>query len=102
MDSEIIYSLIGISILILVIIFTLGRTPKKQVKTKEEKRNEIINEYKNKLKKDLAPLLDNKEATLAKKNELLKKFSNELALNIFFDKSEIKDIILELSKESNN
>lgn len=99
MDNEIIYALTGIVVLLLVIIFTLKNTPKKQVKAKEEKRYEIINDYKNKLREALAPLENNKEAMLAKKSELLKKFSHELSLNIFFDKNEIREIVLELSKE---
>jgi hypothetical protein len=69
------------------------------VKSKEEKRLDIINGYKQELKEALVALADDNDARVAKKSELLKKFSDELSLNIFFDKDELRDIILELSKE---
>jgi hypothetical protein len=72
--------------------------PRNVVKSKEEKKAEIIREYTQQLKDALNPLKNNIEARKVKKNELLNKFSSELSLNIFFDKNELKEIILELSK----
>ena len=54
--------------------------------------------YKKQLREALEVIQDNDEKT-AKKVALLKKFSDELASNIFFDGNEIHEIILELSKE---
>jgi len=68
------------------------------VQTKREKREEIIDGYKKQLREVLEVIQDNDEKT-AKKVALLKKFSDELASNIFFDGNEIHEIILELSKE---
>lgn len=99
MDNIIIYSFIAIVILILVIVITLRGANPKEVKTKNQKRAEILDAYKFELQKALAPLKDDKKAKVSKKSSLLKKFSDELSRNIFFDKSEIRDIILELSKE---
>ena len=100
MDAEIIYSLVGIIIFILIIIFTLKNDVTAQIQSKEEKQYEIINNYKKILKKSLEPLKDDDKARVKKKSELLMKFSDELALNIFFNKSEIKEIILDLSRNS--
>ncbi len=98
MDDAISYSLIGIIILIVVIIVTL-RTgdDNKEIKTKKQKKAEIIAQYKLELQKALKPLKDNQDDRVAKKTEMLKKFSNELSRNIFFDKDEIRNIILELT-----
>ncbi|MDD2356398.1 MAG: hypothetical protein PHX13_00635 [Thiovulaceae bacterium] len=68
------------------------------VQTKREKREEIVDGYKKQLREALEVIHDNDEKTV-KKVALLKKFSDELASNIFFDSSEIHEIILELSKE---
>ncbi len=68
------------------------------VQTKREKREEIVDGYKKQLREALEVIQDNDEKTV-KKVALLKKFSDELASNIFFDGNEIHEIILELSKE---
>ena len=99
MDIEIIYSLIGIAVLVVVIIFTLKKSPTSNVQTKEGKKQQIINDYKKELREALEPLKNDREVLVRKKSELLKKFSNELALNIFFDKDELRVIISELSIE---
>lgn len=99
MDSEIIYSGVGIVIFIIIIYMTMRSNVVEIVKSKEEKRLDIINGYKQELKEALVALADDNDARVAKKSELLKKFSDELSLNIFFDKDELRDIILELSKE---
>ena len=100
MDSEIVYSLVGIIILISIVVFVLKSSKVMQIQTKEEKRLSIISQYKKELQSELLALKDDNKARIAKKSELLKKFSNELALNIFFDNSEIREIILELSQEN--
>ncbi len=99
MDDMIIYSLIGIVTLVIVIIITLRGGNSKEIKTKNQKRAEILDGYKLELQKVLGPLEDDKEARVSKKSSMLKKFSDELSRNIFFDKNEIRDIMLELSKE---
>lgn len=98
MDSEIIYSALGIVIFIIIIVMTMRTNVVEIVQSKEEKREEIIHGYKQELKVALESLTD-KEDRIAKKSELLKKFSTELSLNIFFDKGELRDIISELSHE---
>ena len=99
MDSEIIYSAVGIVIFIIIVIMTMRSNVVEIVQSKEQKRADIINRYKQELKFALDPLMDDMDARVAKKGELLKKFSDELSLNIFFDKDELKKIILELSQE---
>ena len=98
-DSEIIYSALGIVIFIIIVIMTMRSNVVEIVQSKEEKRADIINGYKQELKAALEPLKDDTEKRVAKKSEMLKKFSTELSLNIFFDKDELREIILELSQE---
>nr|WP_321268300.1 hypothetical protein [uncultured Sulfurimonas sp.] len=99
MDSEIVYSGVGIVIFIIIIIMTMRSNVVEIVQSKEEKRADILNGYKQELQDALELLGDDADARVAKKSELLKKFSHELSLNIFFDKDELREIILELSKE---
>lgn len=94
-----VYSALGIVIFIIIIIMTMRSNVVEIVKSKEEKKADIIDGYKQELKLALDPLMDDMDARVAKKSELLKKFSDELSLNIFFDKDELKKIILELSQQ---
>jgi hypothetical protein len=95
LNSDVIYYIVSIFIFITIVILTF---PRNAVKSKEEKKAEILSGYTKQLKEALKPLNKNPEARIVKKNELLNKFSAELSLNIFFDKDELKEIILELSK----
>ena len=99
MDAESIYTLLGIIIFILVAYFTLKNNTADEVQTKEEKRYEIISQYKAKLLQELTPIED-KEKYVAKKTLLLKEFSDELSRNIFFDAPEVKEIIQDLATQS--
>lgn len=102
MDNPVIYSLVGIVTLILIIIATLygaGENKKQGVKTKQQKKAEILKEYKLELKKVLEPLKNNQQELMAKKTALLKRFSDELSRNIFFYKEENREIIEELTKQ---
>ena len=98
MDTLVIFAIIGIVVLVFVIVATLYLSSDNKVQTKEAKRQQIIVDYKRQLRDELEPLKDNKEAMLATKSTLLNRFSKELAMNIFFDKDEIRDIMLDLSK----
>lgn len=97
MDSAIFYPSIGIIILILIIVITINSSSNKKVQTKEQKRAEILQNYKEELQTELSNIEDD-DVRKAKKTELLKRFSDELSRNIFFDAGEIRDIILELSR----
>jgi len=95
--SEVLYSIIGIIGLVGIIIFTLRSNTSTQARSSSLTKQDIIDRYKQELKKELLSLKNDKVARVAKKTELLGKFNRELALNIYFDKSEIKKVILELS-----
>ena len=102
MDMEILYSLIGIIGFIVVIFFTLRAKPTEEdkaasVKTKVQKKAEIILEYKAKLKTALKDIKNDKELRIAQKTILIKEYNDELSRNIFFDSDEVREIILELS-----
>ena len=99
MSSEVIFIVIIVIIAIVGIFFTIQKRVPKIVKTKKQKKAEIIDAYKKELSKSRQLLQQDQKARVAKKMQLLKKFSDELALNIFFDANEVREIILELSKE---
>ena len=99
MDIELVYSLVGIVIFVIIIVVTLRSDVPSQIQSKEEKKYEIINGYKKQLREALEPLKNNDSLRVAKKKELLLKFTNELSLNIFFDQDENKEIISDLSQE---
>ncbi len=98
MDTPILYSISGIIVLFIVIIITFqsSKKSKKSIKTKSQKRAEILDAYRSELKDALSE--SKEENRVAVKTALLKKFNQELSMNIFFDKDEIKEIIYELNK----
>ena len=97
MDSEILYSLFGIVGFILVIYFTLKSTSAKiDTKPKARKKEEVIQEYTQRLNKALEGL--DKDLRTAKKTQLLQEFSGEFSRNIFFNEEEVRDIITTLSR----
>jgi len=98
MQEEIIISVIGIIILIIVIFTTLKKPSIDNVRSKKNKKIDIINQYKKRLNDELQILNGDKEAIRNKKSELLKEFNMELSRNIFFDENEIRTIILDLSR----
>ncbi len=98
MDNETIYGVVGVAIFAMITYFTLRGGKKSEAQTKDERKFEILRAYKDELRKELE-LLDTKEAKKAKKTELLKKFSDELSRNIFFDEIELKEIILDIIEE---
>ena len=100
MDSEIIYTLMGVAIFGVIAYFVLQSDVSKEIQSKDERRCDIMNAYEKELREALEAIKDDEKARVSKKSELLKKFSDELVLNIFFDEMDIKDIITELSYKS--
>ncbi len=83
---------------VIVIVFRRGDETK-NIKTKGEKRVEIITTYKKALQESLKDFDKDDKVRKDKKIMLLREYSYELSRNIFFDNDEIKEIILELSGE---
>ncbi len=98
MDTEVIFSLFAIAVLIIVIVITFKQTNTNQVRSKANKKIDIINGYKKRLHDELLLLNGDQEAIKNKKSALLKEFNMELSRNIFFDKDEIREVILDLSR----
>lgn len=99
MDVELIYTLVGVAIFGIVAFFILRSTGLKDVNTKDKKRDDIIDAYRKELYNSLTPLKSDKNAAIAKKKELLNRFSDELSRNIFFEQVEIREIILDLADD---
>ncbi|MBL4730261.1 MAG: hypothetical protein JKY28_02565 [Sulfurimonas sp.] len=100
MDTQMIYSIFGVICLFLIAYMTLrAGKPTTQRKSKEEKKLEIVNNYKKALAESLKSLEKNSELRKAKKIMILREYSEELQFNIFFDEDEVRGIISELSGE---
>lgn len=99
MDLETAYTVVGVVAFGLIVYFTLKNDEAKNVQTKEQKKYEIISAYKQEMQTILEPLQDDQDARQAKKKELLYKYNQELAMNIFFDAMDAKDALVELSQE---
>lgn len=78
------------------LLFQTRSLPKKTNDTKH-KKEDIIKNYKKRLKSELVIFKNNPQKLQKYKIVLLKEISNELSRNIYFDKSEIKAIIQELA-----
>ncbi len=100
MDSELIYASVGLTIFLGVayIIFRSDLTP--TVSDEDITKKRIIDDYKKELYEALQPLKDDKDKRVSEKTRLLKKFSEELHRNIFFDAIEIKEYLIEIAESS--
>lgn len=81
----------------LLIILFIYFNSKKIIKKTQTKLN-IINTYKTSLLGILDKYKDDKDLQKKAKIEFLKKVNQELAMNIFFEKDELKIVLEELSK----
>lgn len=90
-----------VALFIVIILLLIGAffifSPKKEVKTKAQKQEELYSSYKNIMQKELSNL--NQTEYKDKKIALLKSFAKELEFNIFFDKDETYELIRRLSEE---
>jgi len=96
MDPITLFSIIAIFILAFILFYTLAQGKTEVPKSTDDKKREIIDNYKKQLKNALLPLQGDTEAIKKKKSGLLKEISNELARNIFFDQDEMRIVIQEL------
>lgn len=87
----------AIIILILCGFLFLLFKPKKEVKSKEQKQEEIYLSYKERLNTELLAI-ENFDERQKKKIALLKVFAKELEFNLFFDSEETKILIQDLAK----
>lgn len=67
-------------------------------KSKIIKKYEIIDNYKKELVEILENSKDNKDLQVQERIKFLKRVNHELSMNIFFDESESKEILKELSQ----
>jgi len=100
MDSEVIYTLVGITIFLVVAFIIFKSDVKSTVSDEEVTKKKIIDGYKKELYEAILPLKDNKEKRVSEKTRLLKKFNDELNRNIFFDTVEIKEYILDIAESA--
>ncbi len=83
-------------ILILFGFLAFVLKPKKESKTKEQKQEEIRQNFLQRLHAELSGI-ENPNERQMKKIALLKTFAKELEFNLFFDKDEVKTLIQELA-----
>ncbi|MFB1008214.1 MAG: hypothetical protein QMB85_03945 [Sulfurospirillum sp.] len=91
---EIFFSILTILILVSFLFFVLK--PKKESKTKEQKQEEIRQNFLQRLHAELSGI-ENPNERQMRKIALLKVFAKELEFNLFFDKEEVKTLIQELA-----
>lgn len=91
---ETLFSILLILILLGFLILVLK--PKKEPKSKEQKQEEIRQNFLQRLNTELSGI-DNPDERQIKKIALLKTFAKELEFNLFFDKDEVKTLIQELA-----
>lgn len=84
--------------LLLLLPFFWFLKPKRRVKSKEQKRHELIISFEDRMEKELSNI-DDKDIYLQKKIALLKSFAKELEFSIFFDKEDIKELLTNLSQK---
>lgn len=89
--------IISVLIIIYFLFNKFFKTTKKEVKTVEAKKEEIINSYEKQMREILVAHQDDETMRTAKRTQLLKQISKELSTNIFFDKPEVRDIIQKLA-----
>ncbi len=99
MDGELVYTSVFVIIFVLIAIKVMRGDGLSDTNTKEQKRALILQGYRKKLREELSQLENDKKLRTIRKKELLKKFSDELASNIFFEQVEIKKIIFDLAEE---
>ncbi len=87
-------------LLLCTILFWILK-PKKQAKTKEQKRAELIILYEQKLQNELFTIKD-KTLYQEKKIALLKAIAKELEFSIFFDKDDVRELVRYLSQKDFN
>ncbi|RBQ29187.1 hypothetical protein ACNSOS_11575 [Aliarcobacter vitoriensis] len=91
---EILATFILTAILVVLFIYFNSKNVVKKAQTKLN----IINQYKNALLEILKEHNEDKDLQTRNKIEFLKKVNQELSMNIFFEKYEVKIILEELSK----
>jgi len=88
--------IIAIATLGFLYLFIRPKIEKTVRKTKVQKQEEIFDEYKLAMNKELFVLVDNKSLYKQKKIALLKRFANELNKNVFFETEDTKKLIQRL------
>lgn len=88
--------IIFLFILVLIALFYFKASKQVNIRSQEEKKREIVNQYKQKLETEL---IHEKESATAQKKRirLLQEFNQELSRNIFFTQEEVHQIIKDLS-----
>ena len=91
---EIFFTILAILTLLGVLFLVLK--PKKEPKSKEQKQEEIRQNFLQRLNTELSAT-QNPDERQIKKITLLKAFAKELEFNLFFDKEEVKVLMQELA-----
>lgn len=86
-----------LAILMLLGVLFLILKPKKQPKSKEQKQEEIRQNFLQRLDAELSAT-QNPDERQMRKIALLKTFAKELEFNLFFDKNEVQELIQNLAK----
>lgn len=97
MDILNIILIVSVVIILLILIQKFLGKQTKNVKPTHVKKDELIDSYENQMRETIAAYRTNKEELTKQKIQTLKRISNELSTNIFFDKDEVRNILQKLS-----
>ena len=78
-------------------LFSLRPGALQSHKSGVQKREEVAEAYRERMKSELGPYRDDPEALRVQKVRLLTHFNAELSRNIFFTPEEVRDLIQELA-----
>ena len=90
---EIFFTILAILTLLGVLFLVLK--PKKEPKSKEQKQEELRQNFLQRLDAELSAI-ENPDERLVKKIALLKVFAKELEFNLFFEKSDVQALMQKL------
>ncbi len=91
---EIFFTILAILTLLGVLFLVLK--PKKEPKSKEQKQEELRQNFLQRLDAELSAI-ENPDERLVKKIALLKVFAKELEFNLFFEKSDVQALMQKLA-----
>lgn len=97
MESFIIIALIVVTILFVLFLYAMKNGKQQNVRDVNLTKDEIIENYINRMKEVLVSNADNKESLIKEKSKLLREINSELSRNIFFDEEEAKELLSKLA-----
>ncbi|MBS9782915.1 MAG: hypothetical protein KGV43_03850 [Arcobacter sp.] len=92
------FVLVGLVVLFVCILFYIFKKERYFSKPSYVKKSELIEDYKKQMRKIIEENKDNPDKKMQERLKFLKIVNQELAMNLFFDENEAKELINELAQ----